>query len=124
MAEPELFFPPLRGLLIGDCRTERVLRGFCCNAFLLGFLERITELPGAEWLSRLRSIGEFVDPECRWSYAEACSFCACRAGELKGLKYAPGTVYSGMLKCASRGVTAGDTSGVKAIYSTRLASSG
>ena len=107
-------FLRLLGLTIGDCRTLRVVRGFCKD-FLLVFLEREIELAGAECESRFMSMGEFVDPDSRWSYIDGCSFCACRAGELKGLKYAPGTVYSGILKWASRGVTAGETSGVKAI---------
>lgn len=112
VAEP---FFPFRGLTIGDCRTPRTLRGFG-GAFLLDFLDKITELAGAEWESKFISIGEFVVPECLDSYTVDCSFCACRAGELRGLKYAPGIVYSGILKCASRGVTAGETNGVKAIY--------
>lgn len=110
----EIFFP-LLGFTIGDCLTLRAL-GRCCfwADFLLCFLCG-NEPFAPERVSRLVSIGELVVSECRWSYTEVCSFCACKAGELKGLKYAPGTVYSGIVKCASSGVTAGETSGVKAI---------
>lgn len=42
--------------------------------------------------------------------------CASRAGDVSGLKYSPGMVYSGKRKCVSSGVTAGETKGVKFIY--------
>jgi hypothetical protein len=109
----EPFFP-LRGLVMGDCWTFRAPRPFCGG--FLPVLERMVVLGGAELESRFISTGELVVFECIRSKVKVWSLCAWRAGELRGLKYAPGTVYSGMLKCASRGVTAGDTSGVKAIY--------
>jgi hypothetical protein len=65
--------------------------------------------------SRSISTGELLE----WllgSYADELSW-AWSAGEVRGLKYAPGTVnVSFMLKWGSSGVTAGDTSGVKAIF--------
>lgn len=104
----------LRGLVMGDCWTFRAPRPF--GGGFLPALERMVVLGGAELESRFISTGELVVFECIRSKVEVWSLCAWRAGELRGLKYAPGTVYSGMLKCASRGVTAGETSGVKAIY--------
>jgi hypothetical protein len=86
------------GLTIGDCLTARVARGFD-NAFLLAFLDKTPELFEAECWSTFMSMGEFVVAVSIWSKADACcSFCARSAGELRGLKYAPGIVYSGILK--------------------------
>lgn len=45
------------------------------------------------------SDGEVADTSAREvEYMELYSVCACSAGELRGLKYAPGMVYSGRLK--------------------------
>lgn len=43
---------------------------------------------------------------------------ASRAGEVRGVKYSPGIVYSGRQNWVSNGVTAGDIKGVKALYNT------
>jgi hypothetical protein len=48
-----------------------------------------------------------------WWCPCCCWLCAFSAGDVSGLKYAPGTVKSGIWKRASWGVTAGETSGVK-----------
>lgn len=56
-------------------------------------------------------------------YTERCVrwFWASKAGEVRGLKYSPGTVYSAARCWLSTGVTAGDTKGVKGIWRTGLA---
>jgi hypothetical protein len=61
--------------------------------------------------------GEFVEVLLgRWSYACEGSFCAWSAGDVRGLKYAPGTVKEVSTgKLGSNGVTAGETRGVNAI---------
>lgn len=55
---------------------------------------------------------------CRcWLKKTLASFCAWRAGEVSGLKYVAGRVKAlSTLNWGSRGVTAGETSGVNAIY--------
>lgn len=85
--------------------------------FLRTFFERSPALVGAGGDSMSISIGEFVAcVECLPSNEASGSFCACNAGEVKGEKYAPGTVYwVSTGKCESRGVTAGDTNGVNDI---------
>ena len=86
------------GLTIGDCLTARVARGFD-SAFLLAFLDKAPELFEADCESTLMSMGELVVADSIWSKADVCcSVCARSAGELRGLKYAPGIVYSGILK--------------------------
>ena len=57
----EPFFP-FRGLVIGDCWIFRAPRAFC-GGFLPDF-GRMVELEGAEWDSRVISMGEFVVFEC------------------------------------------------------------
>lgn len=101
------------GFTMGDWRTL----GFLALATLLlrALLARSIEVGGGTIVSRSISWGEFVvlvlPPKPR-----RVSFCACKAGDVRGLKYAPGTVNCVSTgKWASKGVTAGDTSGVKAI---------
>jgi hypothetical protein len=111
----------LCGLDSGDCLTPDFL---ALDTFpFRTFLDKSTELEGAALDSSSISTGEFVvvEPGCLCSKLGSESFWACRAGEVRGLKYAPGTVYCASTgKWASRGVTAGETSGVKAIYRTHV----
>lgn len=48
-------------------------------------------------------------------YPLPLEFRASRAGDVRGVKYSPGTVYSGMQNCCSKGVIAGESEGVKAL---------
>jgi hypothetical protein len=105
------------GLVIGDCRTFGLALTFAAFVFRT-FFARSFALPAscaAEGpLSKSISPGElvFAAPNL-WSYGAAPSFCACNAGDVNGLKYAPGTVYCvSMGNVGSSGVTAGETSGV------------
>ena len=43
-----------------------------------------------------------------------------RAGDVSGVKYSPGMVYSGRRYCCSNGVIAGDIRGVKALCSLTI----
>lgn len=100
---------------MGDCRTFAFLGRVVL--LLRTFLERSPGFVGAGGDSISMSTGEFVAWVERLPSNEASgSFCACNAGDVKGLKYAPGTVYwLSTGKCESRGVTAGDTRGVNDI---------
>ena len=116
------------GFIDGDCRTVR-------PGVLAAEVGRLVDFRPADdalvadrgaFKSRFISIGEVVSdvsdrftapyPDGGW----AC-FCASSAGEVSGLKYSPGTGYSGYWNCVSNGVTAGETSGVKVIFRPMLA---
>lgn len=92
------------------------------DGFLLGF-RKCGELSEGDTLSMSMfiSTGEFVSDVSEPRGAERTDrgripFCASNAGELRGLKYAPGVVYSDIRVRLSTGVTAGETRGVKIIY--------
>ena len=114
------------GFMAGDWRTARA--GFLVDVdvvFLLDFFPGAGPLAEVTLvlLSMFMSIGDVVsevsDPR-RAPYTDRwVAWCwASSAGEVRGLKYSPGMVYSGMRNCASTGVTAGDTNGVNIIYSS------
>lgn len=104
------------GLVIGDCRTlDFPFLGALFLAFFVVSAEPVMKPPRGE-LSMLSFTGLVVIERCVCSYDTMLSFCACNAGDVKGLKYAPGTVnWASIGKCVSSGVTAGDTSGVNSI---------
>jgi hypothetical protein len=71
------------------------------------FLTTELEVIAAFDVSGWRSTGEPVGPVSEFGALGYTSWrFGCRRGDVKGLKYSPGTVYSGILK-------AGDASGVQ-----------
>jgi hypothetical protein len=117
----EACFLRVCGFIEGDCRIVRdgVLAepvGFRF-IFLAFAAADAFEFPDK---SMFKSIGDVVGGVSELGalvYTGLCwfEFCASSAGDVSGLKYAPGTVYSGIENCDSNGVTAGETSGVKDI---------
>lgn len=107
------------GFDIGDCRTP-LFRLDLAALFFRVFFDKSDALLWLAGRSGFGTSGEFVEVLfALCSYPVAGSVCACSAGEVRGLKYAPGTVYAASTgKLGSRGVTAGETSGVKANCAT------
>jgi hypothetical protein len=76
---------------MGDCLMDDVFDLFAAP-FLVFFMASAEDdaIPDD---SRSIRPGELVDADpCLLSYAATVSFWACRAGDVRGLKYAPGTV--------------------------------
>jgi hypothetical protein len=83
------------GFEIGDCFTPPAL-ALALDAFFRIFLVRSPGaglgIAGAAEESNSISTGELVVTlPCNWSNMARGSVCACRAGDVNGLKYAPDT---------------------------------
>ena len=111
----------LWGFIDGDCLTVRPELFDTEAAFRFDFRAAIElELTVGVLNSMLASTGDVVSEvsELRTAPLTECWFaclCASKAGEVRGLKYSPGTGYSGYWNWVSTGVTAGETKGVKII---------
>ena len=115
--------PPLfrRALEMGDCLTRVAFATDRGPGFEILFLSFFAGSPvDPSNMSTSGSIGEVAAglAGCRgFEVTALCELrCASSIGDVRGLKYAPGTVNSGGIwKLVSWGVTAGDTSGVNDI---------